>query len=228
MIPIRFVCATRRPQHEFITETALGRSLALYRHVPFVQFQLFAENRNGLPLVYNAALEFAKANPAILVFIHDDVTICDFFWADRLRAALDRFDVVGVAGNKRRLPKQPAWIFSGADFAWDESQYLSGVVGHGKGFPCEIVSAYGPADEECKLLDGLMLAAYSQRLNESGMRFDERFDFHFYDMDFCRQAELRGLRMGTLSISVVHESGGAYASPAWSEAYARYLEKYGE
>ena len=53
----------------------------------------------------------------------------------------------------------------------------------------------------------------------SGLRFDEQFDFHFYDLDFCRQAELKGMTMGTWPISVVHESGGAYGKPAWREAF---------
>jgi hypothetical protein len=42
-----------------------------------------------------------------------------------------------------------------------------------------------------------MLAARSNTLAEKGLRFDPLFDFHFYDLDFCRQAELRKLRMGT-------------------------------
>jgi hypothetical protein len=46
-------------------------------------------------------------------------------------------------------------------------------------------------------------------------------------MDFCRQAELKGLRMGTWPLSVVHESGGAFGSQGWRDGYARYLQKYG-
>jgi GT2 family glycosyltransferase len=90
------------------------------------------------------------------------------------------------------------------------------------------VSYFGPSGVECKLLDGLMLVADSTRLVEAGVRFDEQFDFHFYDMDFCRQAELKGLRMGTWPISVVHESAGAFNTPPWRAGYERYLRKYGE
>jgi GT2 family glycosyltransferase len=162
------------------------------------------------------------------VFVHDDVSIVDYFWMDRLRDALARFDVVGLAGNRRRSPLQPAWAFATPDFKWDTPEYLSGSVGHGKGFPCDEVSYFGPSGVECKLLDGLMLVADSTRLVEAGVRFDEQFDFHFYDMDFCRQAELKGLRMGTWPISVVHESAGAFNTPPWRAGYERYLRKYGE
>ena len=73
-----------------------------------------------------------------------------------------------------------------------------------------------------------MLIADSATLIAHDLRFDPRFRFHFYDMDFCRQAELKGLRMGTWPISVVHKSGGSYGGPAWQESYRAYLDKYGD
>ena len=161
------------------------------------------------------------------MFVHDDVHICDFFWADKVRAAIEAFDIVGLAGNRRRVARQPGWAFIDTDFTWDKPAFLSGVVGHGRGFPCTRVSVYGPPGRACKLLDGVMLVADSRRLIDTGLRFDPQFAFHFYDMDFCRQAERRGLSMGTWPISIVHESGGAYGTPAWRAAYRRYLRKYG-
>ena len=77
-------------------------------------------------------------------------------------------------------------------------------------------------------MDGVLLAIRSQTLIERGLRFDPRFQFHFYDMDFCRQAELRQLRMGTCAMSLVHASAGELGSPGWFAAYREYLAKYGE
>ncbi|MEX3691721.1 tetratricopeptide repeat protein [Paraburkholderia sp. BR14263] len=228
MKPIRIVCGTRRTREQFSNETALGRSLKLYAHLPNVELQLFDNNTRGLSSIYNTAIEEAKQRPAILVFIHDDVWLNDFFWTERIRESLARFEVVGLAGNLRRVPRQPAWAFATPDLQWDERKYLSGTVGHGTGFPCNIASTFGPSGQECKLLDGLLLIADSDTLVKSGLRFDEQFKFHFYDMDFCRQAELKGLRMGTWPLSVVHESGGAFGTPTWREGYASYLGKYGE
>lgn len=228
MKPIRLVCGTRHNEVDFVANSALGRSLKLYHHTPPAQLLLFDNNSAGLSTIYNRAIDHAAQNPAILVFVHDDISLCDFFWMERIYEAVQRFDVVGLAGNTRRVPRQPAWAFVTPDFQWDAREYLSGVVGHGKGFPCNNVSRFGPAGVECKLLDGLMLIADSERLVQSGVRFDEQFDFHFYDMDFCRQAELKGLRMGTWPLSVVHESGGAFGTPSWRAGYERYLRKYGE
>lgn len=227
MKPIRIVCGTRESRQDFSTKTALGRSLLIHEAANPVDLMLFAENKQGLSSIYNRAIDEAKEDPAILVFVHDDVHLCDFSWSERLREALETFDVIGLAGNTRRLTGQPAWAFVDDRFTWDEKRYLSGIVGHGSSFPCN-VSNFGPVPQACKLLDGLFLAADSERLWEANVRFDEQFEFHFYDMDFCRSAELGGLSMGTWPLSVVHESGGAFGTPMWRESYRRYQAKYAE
>ncbi|MCP3717972.1 tetratricopeptide repeat protein [Paraburkholderia sp. CNPSo 3281] len=228
MKPIRFVCGTRCNRQQFFSETALGRSLNLYESLPGLQLQLFDNNTRGLSSIYNEAIDYATQHPAILVFVHDDVWLSDNFWNERIRESLARFDVVGLAGNVRRLPRQPAWCYPTPDLRREEPQYVSGTVAHGKGFPSKNVLTFGPSGKECKLLDGLLLIADSETINRRELRFDEQFEFHFYDMDFCRQAELKGLRMGTWSLSVVHESVGSFGSRSWREGYDLYLSKYKE
>ncbi|TFW10292.1 tetratricopeptide repeat protein [Oxalobacteraceae bacterium OM1] len=227
--PIRLVCASRASRERFLSTTALGRSYTLLKkYLPELELYLYPENSRGLSTVYNESIEAARHKPATLVFVHDDVGLLDFHWPARLLEGLKKFDVVGVVGNKRRIPRQPAWVFLDDKFTLDSRSNFSGVVGHGKGSPCAYVDHYGAPGQECRLLDGLLLAADSAILVESGLRFDPNFQFHFYDMDFCRQAELKGLRMGTAPISIVHESLGAFGTEAWKDAYARYLEKYRE
>jgi len=225
MKPIRIVCGTRVSEQEFSTKTALGRSLLIHQAANPVEIRLFAENKQGLSTIYNRAIDEARDNPAILVFVHDDVHLCDFLWSERLREGVVAFDVVGLAGNTRRVEGQPAWAFVDDRFTWDQACNLSGLVGHGNSFPCS-VSNFGPVPQPCKLLDGLLLAVDSERLEQTQVRFDEQFEFHFYDMDFCRSAELNGLSMGTWPLSVVHESGGAFGTPAWRESFRRYQDKY--
>lgn len=222
---IRFVCATREAREDFFTRTALGRSLALYRF-PFVEYRVFDRNTRGLPTVYNEGIVESLANPAVLVFIHDDVHLCDFFWAGNILGGLQKFQVLGLVGNKRRLPKQPSWAFTDENLTSDALENLSGVIGHGKGFPSQSLAAFGPSAQKVKLLDGVMLVAHSETLARTKIRFDERFDFHFYDMDFCRQCEAKNVSMGTWPISVVHESGGGFGSPGWTSAYDKYLDKW--
>jgi GT2 family glycosyltransferase len=227
MPKVRLVVATRAAQADVMDKTAIGRSLRLQRF-PGLEIRLAPENRAGLPQVYNAAIEASRDDPCLLVFAHDDIHILDFNWVDSLAAGLERFQVVGLAGNKRRVPRQPSWAFVDTRFTWDARENLSGVVGHGKGFPPANLSVFGAPGQQVKLLDGLLLAAWSRTLIEHELRFDERFDFHFYDMDLCRSAEQKGVSCGTCALSVVHESGGSFGTPAWQAAYARYLEKWGE
>lgn len=222
---IRVVCATRRNRDEFFTHTALGKSLSLFLP-PAVEVRLSPGGNPGLPNVYNSAILEARHDPAILLFIHDDVHLCDYFWADRLREAMRAFDIVGLAGNRRRVSGQPSWLFVDQQLSQDRREHLSGVVGHGRGHPPDLISAFGPSGQEVKLLDGLFLAGRSETLHSKSLCFDERFDFHFYDLDFCRQAERLGLKIGTWPIAVIHESSGDFTGEAWRRGYARYLEKW--
>lgn len=221
---VRVVCATRETAEDFAARCALGRSLRLYG--PLCELRLFPRNIAGLPLIYNTAIREAAADPAILVFMHDDVHLLDFYWPTRIYNGLAKFDIIGLAGNRRRVDRQPAWRFLDDRFTRDDRDNLSGVIAHGRSWPADYISAYGTPGYEVKLLDGVMLAAHSETLISKNLFFDERFDFHFYDLDFCRSAEERGLRMGTWGISVMHESDGTFGSPAWRDGYARYLSKW--
>jgi GT2 family glycosyltransferase len=229
---IRFVSATRLSSQEFFAQAPLGRSLPLYRTFPKgqqIELRLFPKNREGLASVYNVAIEEARTNPAILVFIHDDVYLSDFYWAEHLHDALKVFDLVGLAGNKRRVARQASWMYLDDRFTCDNYDNLSGVLGHGDPFPnLRQLSVYGEPGQPVKLLDGVMMAIRSQTLIDHELRFDPRFKFHFYDIDFCRQAELRGIRMGTWAISLVHASAGRLGDEAWRAAYQDYLLKYQE
>ena len=224
---IRVVCATRESAELFPSRTALGRSLNMYSPYGFVELKLFPNNSAGLPGLYNIAIREAAADPSVLVFAHDDIHICDYFWPKHLLDGLSSFDAVGVAGNKRRVPNQAGWPFVDQRLTPDEVANVSGIVGHGTRFPPEKLYFYGPPGQEVKLLDGVLLAARSDTLLSREILFDERFDFHFYDMDFCRQLEVQGLRMGTCLVSVIHQkTEGAYGSPDWTAAYRKYLDKW--
>ncbi|MBM4233097.1 MAG: hypothetical protein FJ160_02810 [Gammaproteobacteria bacterium] len=224
------VVATRATQEAFLTDTALGR--CLQKQQPHgVELRLFAENTAGLPEIYNSVIEEHIGQSRIMVFLHDDIHLLDFYWTHRLQAGLQAFDVVGLAGNVRRVPRQPGWAFvrdADGKRRWDDPENLSGVVAHGKHFPPNIWSVFGSPRKKVLLLDGLLLAVHSETLARSGLRFDPRFRFHFYDMDFCRRAEQLALSCGTWDLSVMHESGGNFASADWQAAYESYLLKWGE
>ena len=226
---IFIVTASRHNVEDFYGKSALGRSLIeAYQDNPNLKILVALENQAGLPFIYNSAIQEAEASDdSIFLFVHDDIHLIDFFWAEKLAQALDQFDVVGVIGNRRRLPGQTSWAFVDDNGTWDDAENLSGTIGHGEAFPC-LINRFGPAPQECKLLDGLLMAVRKRTLAEHALSFDGRFAFHFYDLDFCRQVEAKGLRMGTAAINVVHQSYGNFSSAAWCEGYAKYLGKWGD
>lgn len=223
---IDLVCATRCTPEEFWNKSALGLSLRRMAHENRLLPRVYFENRRGLPALYNERIAAADCAP-VLAFIHDDVWLDDFFFFEHAIAAMHAFDVVGVAGNKRRAPMQPSWAFPTTKFEWDDRANLSGVVSHGSG-PFGVISAFGPVPAACELLDGVLLLAKRDQLRAQQVGFDERFDFHFYDMDFCRTARNAGLRLATWPIAITHQSEGGFGSNGWLESYKKYIGKWGE
>jgi len=223
---IEIVAATRLSETEFWKKSPLGVSLRRLKRDSRLVARIAFENSRGLPEIYNARIEAADGHE-LLVFMHDDVWIDDYFLAERVIEGLKSYDVIGIAGNRRRVRGQPAWSFIDTGFTWDAIENLSGAVAMGQN-PFGVISLFGPAPSECELLDGVFLAARKSTLMDAGLRFDPRFEFHFYDMDFCRGARAKGLRLGTWPISLTHQSGGAFGSETWQEKYRSYLEKWND
>jgi GT2 family glycosyltransferase len=223
---IDIVSATRLPEAAFWEESALGRSLRRFHYDGRLKPHVAYENRRGLPEVYNARLLAPDAGD-IQVFIHDDVWIDDIFFADHLLMGLAHADVLGVAGSRRRVPFQPCWhqVIAGKEIVWEDQAYLSGSIAHGDG-PFGVISHYGHTPAECELLDGLLLAVRTRTARERECLFDARFAFHFYDMDFCRTARRRDLKLSTWPISVTHQSGGGFFSEPWKAAMREYFAKW--
>lgn len=223
---INIVSATRLTEEDFWEKSALGLSLLRLQFDKRLKPCIAYENKLGLPSVYNAQI-VAATNDDILVFVHDDVWVEDLFFADRIIDGLKTFGVIGVAGNKRRLPNQPGWNFSNINFEPDAPEFWSGIVAHGQ-TSWSGVLLFGPSFAECELLDGVFLAAHRKTLVERSVFFDPRFDFHFYDLDFCRTARLKQMKIGTWPISLTHQSAGVFGTPQWRAMYRLYIEKWGE
>lgn len=221
---IEIVSATRLSTNRFWTESALGYSLRRLERDKRITCSIAFENRRGLPEIYNARIQ-APNSAEVLVFMHDDVWIEDFFLVNRILEGLEKFDIIGVAGNQRRVPNQAAWALLDTKLTLADPAFLSGAVAHGK-TPFGPIMRWGESPAECELMDGLFLATKKSTLKSKNVLFDPTFGFHFYDLDFCRTAKQNGLRMGTWPISLCHQSPGAYG-PDWHEKYRLYINKWG-
>jgi GT2 family glycosyltransferase len=222
---VEIICATRKSETDFRNNSALGISLLRLSYDKRLLVRIAPGNTTGLPVVYNEHLA-AACGDNIVVFMHDDVWIDDYFFSQRIAEGLKTYDVIGVAGNRRRMPGQPSWLFIDGEFTRDEPGNLTGAVAHGP-HPFGPVSYFGDAPAACELIDGVMLAAKKSVLIERNVFFDSRFEFHFYDMDFCRTARQNGLKLGIWPISLTHQSAGAVGSEQWRKSYGTYLGKWG-
>lgn len=231
--PMLVVTASRQAPESFYKDTALGRSIGQLRQAGAdIRVHAACNNKRPLAEVYNRAVTQAFAHH-LVVFAHDDLQLNDHHLPHRLALALDQYDLVGVAGCVQRHPGQPTWFCAQHLGQWSPAEQLLGTVAHDttqhKTAQRKIrhVSHYGPGGH-AQLLDGLLLAVRGQTWLDSGLRFDPELAFHFYDLDLCRSAEQKGLRMGVEPLAVTHLSGGAFRSPDWQTAYAHYLNKWGE
>ena len=223
---IEIVSATRLSENDFWERAALGVSLRRLAQDARLAARVAHSNQSGLPEIFNARI-LAPDSADLLVFMHDDVWIDDYFLVDRVIEGLRTYDVLGVAGNRRRVNGQPSWAFVDARLTWDDKANLSGGIAHGT-LPFGEVALFGAAPTDCELLDGVFLAARKSALVANRVLFDPRFDFHFYDLDFCRSARQRGLRLGTWPICLTHQSNGSrtFGTENWAAKYRAYLEKW--
>ena len=211
-------CAT---QNKF-QDTKLSNSLKFWfednrgpNAIDFVE-----NNTDGLSKIYNNFIE-KNLNKGIsgLIFIHDDVEINDNNIRVKLISAFNQFDIVGLAGTKKfTLSEQCLWHNSPKE-TW------SGAVAHyheGKTW----VTEYGQMPQQCLLVDGLFLAINLEKISKKGLRFDERFTFHHYDLDFCLQAYKMRIKVGTWPIWVTHHSIGNWDKPEWHKSNKIFREKW--
>ena len=124
---VHIVSATRSNEADFWLHSLLGCSLKQPQHSDLLARICF-DNSKPLPLHYNASID--AVDEGILIFCHDDVDLGADSLIPSLEAALERFDIVGVAGNQRSWPGQSSWWLmpNGIDFDYP---FLSGAISHG-------------------------------------------------------------------------------------------------
>jgi hypothetical protein len=207
------------------------------------------KNSEGLSKTYNRYLNgelgaFAKFGPwetqpsanDIVVFLHDDVEMLGNNVETELnRWADEGFAILGLAGASELSEiKAPAvWqkiakpgAFSGVSIFHNSYRDKDGTKQYNN--PDQPFPAKFGDLKEVLLLDGLFLAVVRERTDPVGWRFDEDFDFHFYDLASTIKACSLGLRLRTVFIPVVHWSIGLSDpnDPVFRKNEAKFLAKF--
>jgi len=199
-------------------ETPLYHSL---QKLQVEDYFFFEGNRRGLPECYNEYLDKLAGTDCILVLVHADVTIADVFFREKLTKAAAMFNIVGLVGSAdfdfRRDTPDYRWR------AWPR-EWLSGAVEHVVGKDLTTWLYFGPTPRRCVVMDGLFLAIDMRTIGN--IRFDQRYLFHLYDLDFCLTAHFANLSLGTTNVYVQHASIGDFKADAYPRALQDFRAKW--
>lgn len=184
------------------------------------------ENKNGLPKVYNMAIDNI-CDSTFIAFVHDDIWINDVFFFSKVINS--NFDVIGNVGGLQYIPPED---WKERPFLWTEAcrGKASGFVlhKHPNHDDMFIPSSFGLSPLPCVWLDGQMLILNKKSIL-SGLRFCEDYTFDFYDGSLCFMARKMGLKVGTAPILATHESCGQGMmahKDAYLESQRRFIEKW--
>lgn len=222
-LPIKVVVATQKSSDEYFDSTP-GQALLKLSRLDEITIQVAEHNKLGLSALYNEVLD--EHPDHILVFMHDDVHVWDLFMPEKLRVGHKTHNVLGLAGTTALRP-----ISSSVPSAWHmlaAENSGSGLVYHQKKDEGRWPTVFGRAPLECKLMDGLFLSVRNdEEFRQSGVRWDEAFRFHHYDLAFCARACHAGLKLATADIICLHASRGeSMYSEEWKTNDKRFMESY--
>lgn len=183
-------------------------------------------NTRKLTTTYNEMLEHAvRRNHKQLFLMHDDI---------ELRQNLTEFDfngftVAGLAGANNVTIKSP--------FMWhltSPRENQLGAVAHGdnKNY---MITSFGRFNQRAVLVDGVFIAIDMVKWKENPVYFDENIPtgFHFYDLCFSLDCNLKKVSVGVVDFPITHKSPGLNKGfDVWKMGedycltkYSKYLNK---
>ena len=237
-----FVVVTRKTEEEK-DSLPIVKTLSMMNLDKRVNVKVFVEFKNidGLSTVYNRFISEHKDEidqNSYVVFVHDDIWINDVLFFDKIVSAAKSFKVIGACGGKAwnsygngdvpviwthasRSAGMSGFMIHAADEA--QSQVKHEVTFEGRNI---FASNYGYSPSRTLTIDGCIIC-FTKHAIDAGLRFDEKFKFHFYDMDVCFSAFVKKLEVGTAPILITHESlGYSVSQPQFMESQKTFMEKW--
>ena len=212
MITIGYSTKTNKPEFiEYIKNTCGIKDVQVIQKVN--------PGTKSLTQVYNEILDESVNN--IVVFCHDDILFEKSYWGKRIIEHFDKkedYGILGVAGTSY-IPSSGRW--------WDIQGEMVGQVYHqhqGRKWLSEYNKSFGSKVIESIIVDGLFFAIKKDKIKK---RFNEEVDgFHFYDVTFCFENYLEGVKIGVVSnIDITHLSIGM-TNQSWEDNRIDFQNKY--
>jgi glycosyltransferase involved in cell wall biosynthesis len=187
----------------------------------FKKIEVIEKVNNGeksLAEVYNEILLESKTD--IVVLCHDDIYFDTNAWYPKLLKHFEKsdFGIIGMAGTTQ-MPESGMW--------WENRKKMVGIVNHeheGKKWESKYSESFGNDIHETVIVDGLFIALSKNRIKKN---FNEEFNgFHFYDIPFCFENYLEGVKVGVITnIRITHKSIGQ-TNEQWEENRKLFSEKF--
>ncbi len=175
---------------------------------------------NSLTEIYNIGLKESKND--IVVFMHDDLILETPNMTPTIVKLFEKhsnYGIIGIAGTDN--------LTSG--MWWQNRQNMFGVVGHiheGKRHVNHYSKGvFNDVLKDVVIVDGLFFMVRKSLLKKE---FNEEFKgFHFYDISFCVENFLEGVKIGlTTKFGVTHKSVGA-TNKQWEKNKLFFEALYG-
>lgn len=191
-----------------------------------VKMEINYNNKESLCVMYNKYInsKFLKKHDIVL-FVHDDVYIDDLKIRGKLYGAIERYDLIGLAGCLQPTIKAPALWHKMAP-----REALRGIVNHPVGDDVNVIqsTSFGPTPSRVVLIDGLFMAVNLKKALDVGWKFNESFKFHHYDIAASLDAHRLKMKTGVIPVNVIHKSKGLknYNDSGYQESQSKFLDMY--
>ena len=177
---------------------------------------IFRRFNKGLNLVSDADY---------VVFMHDDVTILDQLFEQKVKAVFNKFEsiaILGVIGTR-------VFTANGGWWTCDRRTETNGhiIQGRSDGSDYHMIERIGFC-KDMVTVDGCCFIVRNELLKSKVLKFDARYQgFHFYDADICVQAKHNGFDVAVADILIRHESEGPM-NETWFSNRALFLNKWAD
>lgn len=214
---ITAVALTSNASRARAAERALGAALADAEHEVLTTL-------GAASIAAGANAAVARATGDVILFLRDDAESLSPDLAGAARRALERCDIVGVAGTTRLV--SPGWFHGGPPNLYGQIANANALTG------AVMVVLYQQTPEPLTLgmeaLDGCVFAV--RRAVFERVRFDAAAfpGEHLFDTDFFFSAHLAGLSQGVSMEIHALTPLKTGADPAWEQAAQRFWSKHGK
>lgn len=214
MITVVYCTRESNPNHK----EHLIKTSGLHKHIEVIEV---INKGVSLTEAYKKALAQAKNN--IVVFCHDDITIETKQWGNKLIKLFNNnpeYGIIGVAGTKY-MAESGQW--------WSNPRKMYGRVKHtneGKSWLSTYSDDLGQELEEVVIVDGVFFAIDKTKIKSD---FNETVEgFHFYDVTFCFENFLKGVKVGVTTVVRVNHNSIGMTNEQWEANRVKFAETFKE